>query len=60
MPLVMEASVGTATFPYGLIAITLIGFLAAITFGSLAWYNSKRPIGWKDKERPDFVPKVDR
>nr|WP_237747996.1 hypothetical protein [Spirulina subsalsa] len=56
----METSVGTATFPYGLIAITLIGFLAAITFGSLAWYNSKRPIGWKDKERPDFLPKVDR
>ncbi len=35
------------------------GFLAATILGSIAWYNSKRPPGWEDKERPDIVPKVD-
>lgn len=35
------------------------GFLAATILGSIAWYNSKRPPGWEDKERPDIVPKID-
>jgi hypothetical protein len=32
--------------------------VAAIAIGSLAWYNSKRPAGWENKARPDFMPKV--
>ncbi|MFN7216911.1 photosystem II assembly protein Psb35, partial [Microcystis sp.] len=23
-----------------------------------AWYNSKRPVGWEDAQRPDIVPEV--
>lgn len=42
------------------IAVLVAGFLAATTIGSIAWYNSKRPPGWEAKERPDFVPKVDK
>ena len=34
------------------IAVLVAGFIAAVSIGSLAWYNSKRP--------PDFVPKVDK
>ena len=44
-------------------AITIlggIGFIAAVTIGSIAWYNSKRPVGWEDKERPDVVPEVEK
>ena len=37
-----------------------VGFVAAVSIGSIAWYNSKRPPGWESKERPDFVPKVDK
>ncbi|NJM88535.1 MAG: hypothetical protein HC847_16560 [Hydrococcus sp. RU_2_2] len=40
--------------------VGIVGFIAATTIGSIAWYNSKRPVGWEDKERPDFVPKVDK
>ncbi|GAB4152045.1 MAG: hypothetical protein Fur0046_31550 [Cyanobacteria bacterium J069] len=40
-------------------AVVIIGFLAAVGLGSVAWYNSRRPVGWEDKERPDFVPDVD-
>ena len=38
--------------------VYVVGFIAAIGIGSLAWYNSKRPPGWEDVTRPDFVPDV--
>lgn len=37
-----------------------VGFIAAVTIGSIAWYNSKRPAGWEDKERPEIVPEVEK
>lgn len=40
-------------------AVYVIGFIAAVAIGSIAWYNSKRPPGWEDKERPKVVPKID-
>lgn len=46
-------------FPLAFTAVYIVGFIAAVAIGSIAWYNSKRPAGWEDKERPDFVPKVD-
>ncbi|WP_293133187.1 hypothetical protein [Microcoleus sp. bin38.metabat.b11b12b14.051] len=42
------------------LAVLGVGFVAAVGIGSIAWYNSKRPPGWESKERPDFVPKVDK
>jgi hypothetical protein len=42
-----------------LIAVVAIGFLAATAIGSVAWYNSKRPPGWEDKQRPAIVPDVE-
>ena len=53
---VPESSVSLST-P---ILVLVAGFIAAATIGSVAWYNSKRPPGWESKERPDFVPKVDK
>ncbi|MGJ5673961.1 MAG: photosystem II assembly protein Psb35 [Nostochopsis sp.] len=47
-------------FPFAFTAVYVVGFIAAVTIGSIAWYNSKRPVGWEDKNRPDFVPKVDK
>jgi hypothetical protein len=38
--------------------VYVVGFIAAVVIGSLAWYNSKRPPGWEDAERPNFVPKM--
>lgn len=48
---------GDLTLP---VAVLVAGFIAATTIGSIAWYNSKRPPGWEDKERPPIVPKVDK
>ena len=47
-------------FPVAAVAVIGVGFVAAVTIGSIAWYNSKRPAGWEDKERPDIVPNVDK
>lgn len=45
-------------FPTYFVAVYVVGFLAAVTIGSIAWYNSKRPAGWENMERPDIVPKM--
>lgn len=61
------ADVGAATaaanaphFPVAFTVVLVLGFIAATTIGSVAWYNSKRPVGWEDKDRPDIVPEVDK
>jgi len=55
----VEAASNTPHFPISATLVLIVGFVAAVTIGSIAWYNSKRPPGWEDKERPDVVPKVD-
>ncbi|MCW9679703.1 hypothetical protein FJR41_002530 [Dolichospermum planctonicum UHCC 0167] len=47
-------------FPLAFTLVYVVGFIAAVTIGSIAWYNSKRPPGWESKERPDIVPKVEK
>ena len=49
-----------ASYPYGKIyaGVLGLGFVAAVSLGSIAFYNSKRPVGWEGKDRPGFVPKV--
>lgn len=61
MYLLMEVAANAAEaphFPIAFTAVYAIGFVAAVTIGSVAWYNSKRPVGWEDKDRPDVVPEV--
>lgn len=53
-----EASGNAPHFPISATLVYVIGFIAATTVGSIAWYNSKRPVGWEDKDRPDVVPEV--
>jgi hypothetical protein len=59
MYLLMEAAVAGGKFPTYFVAVYVVGFIAAVTIGSIAWYNSKRPAGWEDAEKPDIVPKID-
>jgi hypothetical protein len=61
MILLSDIGVGVDAAPHFPISFTLVyvvGFIAAVSIGSLAWYNSKRPPGWEDKDRPDVVPEV--
>jgi uncharacterized membrane protein YciS (DUF1049 family) len=59
MSVLMQA---TESAPYfsSLTILFGVGFIAAVLIGSIAWYNSKRPVGWEDKERPDIVPEIDK
>lgn len=43
-------------FPIYFVAVYVVGFIAAVSIGLIAWYNSKRPVGWEDTEKPDFIP----
>lgn len=56
MYLLLEVASGK--FPVYFVAVYVVGFLAAVIIGSIAWYNSKRPVGWEDAQRPDIVPEV--
>jgi hypothetical protein len=55
-----DVAVESAPYTFSLATVGVVGFIAAVTIGSIAWYNSKRPPGWEDKERPDIVPKVEK
>ncbi len=52
------AIAGEAAAGSSFVLVYVVGFIAAVTIGSIAWYNSKRPAGWENKEKPDFVPTV--
>ena len=57
MSLLIELATTTgSTFPTYFVAVYVVGFIAAVGIGSIAWYNSKRPAGWENAERPDFIP----
>jgi hypothetical protein len=60
MLLLTEVTTNAPHFPVSATLTLVAGFLAATIIGSIAWYNSKRPPGWEAKDRPDFVPEVDK
>ena len=55
-----EAAAKGSQFPLAFTLVYVVGFIAAVTIGSIAWYNSKRPAGWESKDRPDFVPEIEK
>ena len=57
--LLLDAATPTGLPMYYFNLVYIVGFIAAVVIGSIAWYNSKRPPGWENAERPDFVPDVD-
>ncbi len=59
MSLLMEVAATGNQFPVYFVAVYVVGFIAAVVIGSFAWYNSKRPAGWENSQRPDFVPEID-
>ena len=59
MNLLMDVVANPANnFPIEFVAVYVVGFIAAVSIGSIAWYNSKRPPGWENSERPDMIPEL--
>jgi hypothetical protein len=57
---VLMQEAGALPYSTLLTIVGILGFVAAVGIGSVAWYNSKRPAGWEDKERPDVIPKINK
>ena len=45
-------------FPVYFVVVYAVGLVAAVSLGLIAWYNSKRPVGWENSQRPDFIPEL--
>lgn len=58
MAMLLSAAAGESGFPLYFTLVYVVGFIAAVGIGSIAWYNAKRPAGWEGKEKPDFIPEV--
>jgi hypothetical protein len=56
--LMTATAVKTHAFPWAFTLVYVVGFIAAVGIGSVAWYNSKRPVGWEDAERPGVIPGI--
>lgn len=54
----LEIFAEAGTFPTYFVAVYVVGFIAAVVIGSIAWYSSKRPVGWEDSQKPDFIPEI--
>lgn len=48
------------TFPLYFTLVYVIGFIAAVSIGLIAFFNSKRPVGWEDAKRPDLIPDLSK
>ena len=59
MMLLSYLAVAGKGLPTYFVLVYVVGFIAAVTIGSIAWYNSKRPAGWENAERPDFIPNTE-
>ncbi|MBV5261710.1 hypothetical protein FLX56_25185 [Synechococcus moorigangaii CMS01] len=49
------AAAGQA-FPLYFTLVYAVGFVAAVSLGLVAFFNSKRPTGWETAKRPDLIP----
>lgn len=61
--LILElATANTGKFPTYFVLVYVVGFIACVVIGSIAWYSSKRPAGWENAEKPDYIPdlKIDK
>lgn len=45
--------------PAFLITVLALGFVAATLIGSLAWFSSKRPVGWEETSGPSGQAKAE-
>lgn len=50
------ATATTGKFPTYFVLVYVVGFIACVIIGSIAWYSSKRPAGWENTEKPDYIP----
>lgn len=55
---VILAAAAAKPFPLYFTLVYVVGFVAAVSIGLIAFFNSKRPVGWEDAKRPDVIPNL--
>lgn len=63
--LMFDSSIALATlaaksFPTYFVLVYVVGFVAAIALGLVAFFNSKRPVGWEKAKKPDIIPDLSK
>ena len=53
---ILLAAAAAKTFPLYFTLVYVVGFIAAVSIGLIAFFNSKRPVGWEEANRPDIIP----
>jgi hypothetical protein len=54
------AAAAARPFPLYFTLVYAVGFVAAVVIGLIAFFNSKRPVGWEDAKRPDIIPDLSK
>ena len=55
-----QLAAATQTFPLYFTLVYAVGLVAAVVIGLIAFFNSKRPVGWEDAKRPDIIPDLNK
>ncbi len=46
--LLAQVTADTSHFPVTAVSVVIVGFIAAASIGSVAWFSSEKVVGWKD------------
>jgi hypothetical protein len=49
MELFIQLTASTSHFPVTAVSVLIVGFIAVVSIGSIAWYNSSRIVGWENE-----------
>lgn len=52
----VDTTAATSHFPVAAISVLALGFVMAASIGSLAWFKSRRPIGWQEEDPSGEAP----
>ena len=50
------ATLAAKSFPLSFVLVYAVGLVAAVGIGLVAFFNSKRPVGWENAKKPDIIP----
>ncbi len=48
MNLFLQLTASTSHFPVTAVSVLIVGFILAVTIGSISWFNSDKVVGWKE------------
>ncbi|AFY36573.1 hypothetical protein Lepto7376_0125 [[Leptolyngbya] sp. PCC 7376] len=49
-------TIAAKSFPLYFTLVYAVGLVAAVGIGLVAFFNSKRPVGWENAKKPDLIP----